>query len=146
MSEEATRATVKDLYASYVARDFTRVAALIADDVDWIIYAPIHIFPFAGHRAGKAAVLAALGGIETDYSIESYVPKVMIAEDDWASVMSDVAFKQRSTCCASTSQTSCACVMGGSWNSASSRTRSTWSSRHSVTNSRCEPLIRAAPG
>lgn len=97
MSEEATRAAVKDLYASYAARDFARVAALLADDIDWIIYAPMHVFPFAGHRAGKAAVLAALGGIETDYSIESYVPKVMIAEDDWASVMSDVAFKQRST-------------------------------------------------
>ena len=26
-----------------------------------------------------------------------YVPKVMIAEDDWAAVMSDVAFKQRAT-------------------------------------------------
>jgi ketosteroid isomerase-like protein len=97
MSEEATRTAVKDLYASYVAHDFSRVAALLADDIDWIIYAPMHIFPFAGHRTGKGAVLEALGGIEQDYSIESYVPKVMIAEDDWASVMSDVAFKQRST-------------------------------------------------
>jgi ketosteroid isomerase-like protein len=97
MSEESTRAAVKELYDAYVQRDFDRVAAIIDDDVEWIIYAPMQIFPFAGHRSGKRAVIEALGGIAKDFEIARYEPKVMIAEDDWAAVMSSVAFKQRST-------------------------------------------------
>jgi ketosteroid isomerase-like protein len=97
VSEESTRAAVTDLYASYARRDFQRVAALIDDDVDWIIYAPMHVFPFVGHRRGKAAVLEALGGIAKDYQLESYMPQVIIVEGDRAAVLSDVAFTQRST-------------------------------------------------
>ena len=97
MSEETTRAVVTDLYAAYGRRDFDRVAELIDDDIDWIIYGPMQVFPFAGHRHGKAAVLQALGDIAKDYVLESYVPKVVIVDGDQAAVMSDVAFKQRST-------------------------------------------------
>jgi ketosteroid isomerase-like protein len=49
---ESTRKAVDELYAAYDKRDFKRVAALIDDDVDWIIYLDhlwtIHIFPFVG--------------------------------------------------------------------------------------------------
>jgi ketosteroid isomerase-like protein len=96
-TSEATRAFVKDLYEAYGRRDFDRVGALIDDDVEWIIFAPMHVFPFAGYRSGKRAVLDALAGIAKDYEIERYVPKVMIAQDEWAAVMSDAAFRQRST-------------------------------------------------
>jgi ketosteroid isomerase-like protein len=37
---QATRDAVTDLYAAYARRDFERVAALIDDDIDWIIYGP----------------------------------------------------------------------------------------------------------
>jgi ketosteroid isomerase-like protein len=82
MTEEATRAAVTDLYAAYGRRDFDRVASLIDDDVDWIIYGPMQVFPFAGHRRGKVAVLEALGGIAKDYMLESYVPRVMVVDGD----------------------------------------------------------------
>jgi uncharacterized protein len=97
MSEETTRAIVADLYAAYERRDFDRVAALIHDDIDWIIYAPMQVFPFVGHRSGKVAVLEALASIAKDYQLESYAPKVMVVDGDRAAVMSDVTFKQRST-------------------------------------------------
>jgi len=94
---DSTRAIVTDLYAAYARRDFDRVAALIDEDVDWIIYGPVQVFPFAGHRHGRKAVLEALGGIAKDYVLERYVPKIVIVEGDRAAVMSDVAFQQRST-------------------------------------------------
>jgi ketosteroid isomerase-like protein len=97
MSERSTRDVVTDLYAAYERRDFDRVAELIDNDVEWIIYAPMQIFPFAGYRRGKVAVLKALGGIAKDYVLMSYVPQLIIVEDDRAAVMSDVAFMQRST-------------------------------------------------
>jgi hypothetical protein len=36
----------------YERRDFERVAALIHDDIDWVIYTPMSVFPFAGPRRG----------------------------------------------------------------------------------------------
>lgn len=92
-----TRAAVTELYDAYARRDFERVAAVIDDDIDWIIYGPVQVFPFAGHRRGRQAVLEALGGIAKDYVLERYEPRIVIVEGDRAAVMSNVAFRQRST-------------------------------------------------
>jgi len=92
-----TRAAVTELYDAYARRDFERFAAIIDDDIDWIIYGPVQVFPFAGQRRGRIAVLEALGGIAQDYLLERYEPRVIIVEGDRAAVMSDVAFQQRST-------------------------------------------------
>jgi ketosteroid isomerase-like protein len=97
MSEQTTRAAVTALYDAYARRDFDRVAAYIDDDIDWIIYAPINIFPFVGARRGKAAVLEALGGIARDYELERYEPKIILIEGDRAAVLSEVAFRQRAS-------------------------------------------------
>jgi ketosteroid isomerase-like protein len=97
MSEQSTREVVIDLYDAYERRDLDRVAELIDDDVEWIIYAPMQVFPFAGYRRGKSAVLRALAGIAKDYELKSYVPQVVVVDGDRAAVMSDVAFMQRAT-------------------------------------------------
>lgn len=97
MIEGATRTTVQDLYDAYARRDFARVASLIHDDIDWVIYAPVSVFVFAGPRRGRAAVLQAMGGIAEQYAIESYVPEIVLVDGDRAAVMSDASFKQRST-------------------------------------------------
>jgi ketosteroid isomerase-like protein len=95
--ESATRTSVNALYSAYRARDFDRVAALIHEDIDWIIHGPVQVFAFAGPRHGKAAVLEALATIGTDYELERHTPEIMIVEGDRAAVLSDVAFVQRAT-------------------------------------------------
>jgi ketosteroid isomerase-like protein len=94
---DTTRAIVTELYAAYARRDFDRVAALMHDEVDWIIYGPVNVFPFAGHRRGRKAVFEALAGIAKGYMLERYQPQIVIVEGDRAAVMSEVAFKQRVT-------------------------------------------------
>jgi ketosteroid isomerase-like protein len=47
-----TRATVDTLYDAYERRGFQRVAALIHDDIDWMMCAPVSVFSFAGPRRG----------------------------------------------------------------------------------------------
>jgi ketosteroid isomerase-like protein len=91
------RANVRELYSAYGRRDFERVAALIHDDIDWVIYAPISVFPFAGPRYGRAAVLAAMAEIAVHFSLESYKPEVMLIDNARAALMSDVGYRQRST-------------------------------------------------
>ena len=97
VTTQSTRAIVEEMYSAYVRRDFDRVSALLHEDIDWIIYGPMQVFPFAGARRGKVAVLDALGGIAKEYRLERYEPKVMVVDGDRAAVMSEVAFAQRST-------------------------------------------------
>ena len=80
VSENGTRAIVRELYDAYGRRDFERVAALIHADIDWVIYAPMPVFPFAGPRHGRTAVLAAMAEIAVSFSLESYNPQVTIIE------------------------------------------------------------------
>lgn len=54
MSQGGTRETVLDLYDAYARRDFARIAAFIHDDIDWVIYGPVSVFPFAGPRRRAA--------------------------------------------------------------------------------------------
>ena len=97
MSENATRATVTKLYDAYQRRDFECIVAMLHEDIDWVIYGPIDVFPFAGLRRGREAVLQALAAIGEVYLLESYQPEVIVVDGDRAAVMSDVSFKQRAT-------------------------------------------------
>lgn len=97
MGEGETRATVRELYDAYGRRDFDRFAELLHEDIDWVIYAPISVFPFAGPRHGRAAVLQALAAIAATYILESYKPEFIVVDDGCAAVMSDVSFRQRAT-------------------------------------------------
>ena len=97
MSQAGTRETVREMYDAYARRDFERIAASIHDDIDWVIYGPVSVFPFAGPRHGRAAVLEAMAGIAKAYSLESYKLEILIVDGDRAAVMSDVSFIQRAT-------------------------------------------------
>lgn len=97
MIETATRNSVDALYQAYGERDLDKVSALIHDDIDWIIYGPVQVFPFEGKRRGKAAVLDVLTAIARDYAIERYAPELVIVEGDRAAVLSDVKLVQRAT-------------------------------------------------
>lgn len=97
MNQGGTCETVSELHDAYARRDFERVAAFIHDDIDWVIYGPVSVFPFAGPRHGRAAVLEAMAGIAEAYSLESYKLEIMIVDGERAAVVSDVSFTQRST-------------------------------------------------
>ena len=92
-----TRALVRELYDAYERREFDRVTALLHEDIDWIIYAPMNLFPFAGQRKGRAAVVQTLVGIASQYHLERYKPQIIVVEGDRTAVMSDVTFMQRSS-------------------------------------------------
>ena len=92
-----TRATVHELYDAYERRDFQRVAALMHDDVDWVIYAPVSVFPFAGPRRGRKAVMMALAGLAEVYALLNYTREIVMVDGDRAAVVTDASYRQRST-------------------------------------------------
>ena len=97
MTDDETRALVTALYRAYREGDGERIAALIDEDIDWLISGPVDIFPFEGARRGKAAVLEVLASIASAYKLERYEPEIVVVENERAAVLSDVAFQQRST-------------------------------------------------
>ncbi len=95
MADTDTRATVREIYDAYARGDLERVAGFLHEDIDWVLYEPVGVFPFAGPRRGRAAVMQSLAAMGEQYTLQSYVPEIMIVDGERAAVMSDVSFVQR---------------------------------------------------
>lgn len=57
------------------------------DDVEYISYAPIKVFPFLGRRRGKAAMSESLHGAQAAFEFLSCEPISMVVELESAAVM-----------------------------------------------------------
>src|SRR5690606_37051830 len=57
MSDAVSPSLVQAFYQAYAKRDVAAVLDLLSDDVEWKFLGPVEIFPFCGHRRGKAAVI-----------------------------------------------------------------------------------------
>jgi ketosteroid isomerase-like protein len=97
MERNGLHAHVDGLYDAYRRKDFERVASYIHPDIDWVIHAPLSVFPFAGPRHGREVVLQAMADIAKVFSLDTYKVEVVIAEGDRAAVLSDVGFIQVAT-------------------------------------------------
>jgi ketosteroid isomerase-like protein len=97
VSDEQIRVVVRDLYAAYRERNSERLAALVDDDIDWIIYGPIEVFPFVGQKRGKAAVIETFAIIASLYDVDSFEPEVTVVDGDQAAVLVNATFVQRSS-------------------------------------------------
>jgi hypothetical protein len=60
----------------------------IDDDVDWVIYGPVDMFPFLGARRGKIAVLEVCRQISENVRVHRFDREsIMLGEDSAASMM-----------------------------------------------------------
>ncbi len=97
MTEELTRAAVRDLFDAFSRGDFERLAQRYDENVDYMFYAPVSVFPFCGPRQGRAAVFQAFAEMFKVYKIERQVIEAVIVDGDRAAALSDVTLLQRST-------------------------------------------------
>lgn len=97
METEATRTLVRRLYEAYARGDREAFEAMIHHDIDWVIYGPIELFPFAGVRKGKMEVLQALGQLLRQFELKRLEPEIVVVDGERAAVLSNVAFVQRAT-------------------------------------------------
>lgn len=97
MTEELTRAAVRDLLDAFSRGDFERLAQRYDENVDYMFYAPVSVFPFCGPRQGRAAVFQAFAEMFQAYKIERQVIEAVIVDGDRAAALSDVTLLQRST-------------------------------------------------
>lgn len=97
MMTEATRAAINDIIDAFQCGDHKRLVDRYDDDIEWLIHAPVSIFPFAGVHRGKSAVLACLLGVYQSYQIARYKVQAILVEGDRAATISDVHVVQRSS-------------------------------------------------
>ncbi len=97
MTQETTRAVLEDILAAFMQGDTDRLAARYHDDIDWLFYAPVALFPFAGARRGKAEVFKGYALMYDIFRVSNYKVAVTLVDGDCAATLSDVQMVQRTT-------------------------------------------------
>lgn len=82
---------------AYQQGDNDRLAARYHDDIDWLLHAPLSLFPFAGARRGKAEVFQGFALLYQAFRPVKYEIQVVLADGDHAATLADSHMEQRST-------------------------------------------------
>jgi len=72
MTEPAMRQRVSAFYEALASRDADRIGAFLHPDVEFMVYGPVDVLPFFGHRRGRDAVIAMYRAIPTYLHYRSY--------------------------------------------------------------------------
>ncbi len=97
MTQAALRERLATLYAALRLGQLDFVLNALDDNVEFVSYSPLAIFPFLGHRRGKAAMAEALKGAHDEFDIVSYEPLSIVAESAEAAVVLFVRGVNRKT-------------------------------------------------
>jgi len=89
--------TMDGLFVACAQCDFSRMSEFIDESVDWMIYAPVTVFPYAGPRRGREAAVQALREIMDEYALEGYDREIVMRQGDQVAVMGVVRVRQRAT-------------------------------------------------
>jgi ketosteroid isomerase-like protein len=87
MSESTIRPIVEAFYRASAERDIERVAAILADDVDWLVQGPVDVFSFLGQRNGKEAVLDGYREIPRKLDVTGYELEALLVDGDRAAAL-----------------------------------------------------------
>jgi ketosteroid isomerase-like protein len=94
---ELLRQRLTAIYAAYERSDLDAVLSAFDENADFISYLPRDVFPYLGHRAGKAAIAATLQAVHAQFEFLSYQPTFMVTEGETAAAMIEMRLRQRST-------------------------------------------------
>jgi ketosteroid isomerase-like protein len=73
---------ILDYLAACYDGDLDRAAAFYHDDIDFICYAPVELFPTLGQKRGKPEMIFALTGLRDRFSVVDYAVDFIAAEGD----------------------------------------------------------------
>ncbi len=97
MAHTVTRQVVDAFYDAYTTGDRDRLAAMLHDDVAWMISGPVSILHFCGQHHGKAEVLElatrVLPNVLSDISVKH---ESMVIDGDQVAVLNRMAARRRS--------------------------------------------------
>lgn len=94
---DTLRQRLHEMYEAYARCDLDAVLKTMDDDIDYVSYAPIDVFPFLGHHHGKVDLRAAMEAAHREFEYVKYTPKVIVTERQEAAAMVVARLRQRST-------------------------------------------------
>jgi len=77
-----SRQLILDYLAACYDGELDRAAAFYDDDIDFICYAPVELFPTLGAKRGKAEMMFALTGLRDRFSLVDYAVDFIAADGD----------------------------------------------------------------
>jgi ketosteroid isomerase-like protein len=88
MTEHSLWRFSRALHSAINERQLEDLQNQIDDDVDWVIYGPIDMFPFLGARRGRDAVLEVCRQISENVRVHRFDREsIVLGEDSAASIM-----------------------------------------------------------
>jgi ketosteroid isomerase-like protein len=88
MTEHSLWRFSRALHSAINERQLEDLQTQIDDDVDWVIYGPVDIFPFLGARRGKDAVLEVCRQVSENVRVRRFDREsIVLGEDSAASMM-----------------------------------------------------------
>lgn len=94
---QALREQLDTLYAAFKRGQLDFVLNAFDDKAEYISHRPAHLFPFLGHRRGKAAIAEALKEMHEELEFVTYEPVSKVLEADEAAVMLFIRVINRQT-------------------------------------------------
>jgi ketosteroid isomerase-like protein len=94
---ESVRVQLKTIYEAFRQAKIDFVLNAFDDDVEFISYSPIEVFPFLGHHRGKTAMAAVLKSGYAQFEFITYQPIFTVCEGEDAAVLIFARFIQRRT-------------------------------------------------
>lgn len=94
---ESVRERLNAIYEAFRQAKIDFVLNAFDDDVDFISYSPLEVFPFLGHHRGKAAMAEVLKSGYLQFEFITYQPVFTVCEGDDAAVIIFARFIQRRT-------------------------------------------------
>jgi ketosteroid isomerase-like protein len=88
MSENLMRGFVRAFCDALLSHDPKKLSEMLDNDVDWIIFGPVDLFPFFGQRRGKAAVLAMFVELDSSLTLKSCDRDSSVIESEQAASLS----------------------------------------------------------
>ena len=95
--DQSARERLSAIYEAFRQAKVDFVLNAIDDDVEFISYSPIEVFPFLGHHRGKAAMAEVLKSGYAQFEFIAYQPVFTVCEGDDAAVIIFARFIQRKT-------------------------------------------------
>ena len=90
MAENLNKRRILDYLKAGYAGDIERAASYYDDELDFIGYAPIDVFPTLGQKFGKAAMVQSLVRMHAMYRLVEYDVTSIVAEDNRVAAMLDL--------------------------------------------------------
>jgi uncharacterized protein len=94
---DALRRRIYDLYDAYREGRLDDVLDAFDEEIDYVSYAPVEVFPFLGRRRGKAAVAETAQRLRETFEYLSYQPIFLVASGDEAAAIVLARLRQRAT-------------------------------------------------